>query len=125
MAVLNPSLPLYAAEIERTLLPLEQATQLPGAAFTDANECEWERANFFSSGGICAGHAEQVSEPGHYVRIDAGGESVLVVGDDDGLPRAFLNTCRHRGARLAVGPAGRVRGGWGPVPSWALAAGRA
>ena len=22
------------------------------------------------------------------------------IGDDDGLPRAFLNTCRHRGARL-------------------------
>ena len=99
MTVLNPSLPLYAAEIERTLPPLERATMLPGAAFTDPDVLEWERANFFRGGWICAGHVEQVSERGHYVRIEAGGESVLVIGDDDGLPRAFLNTCRHRGAR--------------------------
>ena len=32
MTVTNPSLPLYAAEIERTCVPLERATQLPGAA---------------------------------------------------------------------------------------------
>ena len=30
MPVTNPALPLYAAEIERTCLPLEQATMLPG-----------------------------------------------------------------------------------------------
>ena len=35
MTVTNPALPLYAADIERTCLPLEQATMLPGAAFTD------------------------------------------------------------------------------------------
>ena len=35
MTVMNPSLPLYAADIERTYLPLERATMLPAAAFTD------------------------------------------------------------------------------------------
>ena len=37
------SLPLSAAEIERTRVPLERATQLPGAAFTDPDVLEWER----------------------------------------------------------------------------------
>ena len=54
----------------------------------------------FGGGWICAGHVEQVVERGQFLTVDAGGENVLVVGDDDGLPRAFLNTCRHRGARL-------------------------
>ena len=47
MTVTNPALPLYAADVERTCLPLEQATMLPGAAFTDPAVLEWERANFF------------------------------------------------------------------------------
>src|SRR4051812_19460608 len=111
MAVLNPPLPLSAAEIERTLEPLEQASQLPGPAFTHPGVLEWERANLFRCGWVCAGHAERVSERGQYVCVEFGGESVLVVGDDDGLPRAFLNICRHRGARLVDDAAGRLRGG--------------
>src|SRR6201991_3542764 len=118
MPVTNPALPLYAADIERTLLPLERATQLPGAAFTDQSVYEWERANFFQRGWICAGHAEQVSERGQYVQVDVGGESVLVVGDDDGLPRAFLNTCRHRGARLVDAAAGTLRRLQCPYHAW-------
>jgi Rieske 2Fe-2S family protein len=118
MPVTNPVLPLYAAEIERTRQPLERASQLPGAAFTDPGVLEWERANFFQRGWICAGHTEQVSDRGQYVQVDVGGESVLVIGDDDGLPRAFLNTCRHRGARLVNDASGRLRRLQCPYHAW-------
>src|SRR4051812_30858972 len=118
MTVLNPSLPLHAADIERTMVPLEQATQLPGAAFTDENVLQWEHANLFSRGWICAGHAEQVSKRGRYVQVEIGSESVLVIGDDDGLPRAFLNTCRHRGARLVDDAAGTLRRLQCPYHAW-------
>jgi Rieske 2Fe-2S family protein len=118
MPVTNPALPLYATEIERTIAPLEQATQLPGAAFTHQGVFEWERANFFRRGWICAGHAEQVSKRGAFVQVESGGESVLVVGDDDGLPRAFLNTCRHRGARLVDEPEGSLRRLQCPYHAW-------
>jgi Rieske 2Fe-2S family protein len=118
MPVTEPGLPLYAAEIERTCLPLEQATQLPGAAFTDFEVLEWERANFFRRGWICAGHVDQVRERGAYLTLDAGGENVIVIGDNDGLPRAFLNTCRHRGARLLIAPEGRTRRLQCPYHAW-------
>jgi Rieske 2Fe-2S family protein len=118
MPLTEPGLPLYAAEIERTCLPLEQATQLPGAAFTDHDVLEWERANFFRRGWICAGHVDQVRERGAYLTLDVGGESVIVIGDDDGLPRAFLNTCRHRGARLLVFPEGKTRRLQCPYHAW-------
>ena len=109
MTVTNPALPLYAADVERTCLPLEQATMLPGAAYTDYSVYEWERANFFRGGWICAGHVEQVGARGKFLTLDVGGENVFVIGDDDGLPRAFLNTCRHRGARLLIAPEGNTR----------------
>jgi Rieske 2Fe-2S family protein len=118
MPATDPALPLQATDIERTCAALEAATMLPGTAFTDSGVLEWERANLFQRGWITAGHAGQVSERGHYVRLDVGGESVLVVGDDDGLPRAFLNTCRHRGARLVVAPEGRLRRIQCPYHAW-------
>ena len=116
MTVTNPALPLSAADLERTLLPLERATMLPGAAFTDPAVLEWEHANFFRRGWICAGHVEQVSERGRFLTIEAGRENVLVIGDDDGLPRAFLNTCRHRGARLVDDARGHAAAPAVPVP---------
>src|SRR3954452_617579 len=118
MSVIEPGLPLYAAEIERTCLPLEQATQLPGAAFTDHEVLEWERANIFRKGWICAGHVDQVRERGAYLTLETGGESVIVIGDDDGLPRAFLNTCRHRGAQLITEAEGRTRRLQCPYHAW-------
>src|SRR3954454_7036191 len=118
MPVTNPALPLPAADLERTCLPLEQATMLPAAAYTDYAVFEWERANFFAKGWICAGHVEQVARRGDFLTIEAGGENVLIVGDDDGLPRAFLNTCRHRGARLVIAPAGTLRRIQCPYHAW-------
>ena len=111
-------LPLSAAEIERTRVPLERATQLPGAAFTDPDVLEWERANLFRGGWVCVGHVDQVRERGQYLMLDVAGESVMVIADDDGLPRAFLNTCRHRGARLVFMPEGKVRRLQCPYHAW-------
>src|SRR3954452_23212577 len=118
MPVSEPVLPLSAAEVERTCLALEGATQLPGAAFTEPDVFAWERANLFRRGWICAGHVDQVRRRGAYLTLEAGGESVIVVGDDDGIPRAFLNTCRHRGARLLVLPEGTTRRLQCPYHAW-------
>src|SRR4051812_32813493 len=108
MSVTEPGLPLYAAEIERICLPLERATQLPGAAFADHEVFEWERANLFRRGWICAGHVGPGRGGGGFLTGGGGGESVFVIGDGGGLPRAFVNPCRPRGARLLVAPEGRT-----------------
>src|SRR4051794_36692326 len=118
MPVSEPVLPLSAAEVERTCLALEQATQLPGAAFTEWDVFAWERANLFRRGWICAGHVDQVRRRGAYLTLEAGDDSVIVVGDDDGIPRAFLNTCRHRGARLIDEAEGTVRRLRCPYHAW-------
>jgi glycine betaine catabolism A len=111
-------LPLTATEVERTTLPLEQATQLPRAAFTDDAVLEWELAELFRGGWVCAGHADQVRARGDYLMVEIGGDSVLVIADDDGIPRAFHNVCRHRGARLVDDAEGRLRRLQCPYHAW-------
>ena len=41
-----------------------------------------------------------VPEPGDYITVEIGNDSILIVRDDDMQVRAFHNVCRHRGARL-------------------------
>ena len=47
--------------------------------------------------------ADRVAKPGDYVVYEIGVESILVVHGEDGQLRAFHNSCRHRGTRLATG----------------------
>jgi Rieske 2Fe-2S family protein len=114
----SPPLPLSSADLLRTRAPLERATQLPGAAFTDPAVLEWEHDQLFRQSWIGVGHVDQLRERGDFLTAEVGRESVLVIADDDGLPRAFLNTCRHRGARLVDAPEGRVRRISCPYHAW-------
>jgi phenylpropionate dioxygenase-like ring-hydroxylating dioxygenase large terminal subunit len=104
----HPPLNLDRAEVEANLQPVERATMLPPRAFFDPGVLDWEVANVFG-GWICVGHTSQVAEPGSFLMRELGPDSVVVVGGEDGRPRAFLNVCRHRGARLIEDPEGRVR----------------
>lgn len=54
-------------------------------------------------------HVSTLREPGDFVTVDIGHESVFAVRDRDGVIRAFHNVCRHRGARLVDG-AGNCQG---------------
>ena len=102
------TLDLDGADIEATLEPVERATMLPPRAFVDPGVFEWELERIFR-GWICVGHASRVSEPGAYLMREVGTDSVVVMAGEDGRPHAFLNVCRHRGARLISDHEGRVR----------------
>ena len=105
----TPELRLDPEQLERTLAPLERASMLPPAAFTDPSVLAWERENVFGRDWICAAHVSRVAEPGAYVMRELGDESFLVIGGEDGRPHAFHNVCRHRGARLVEQAEGRAR----------------
>ena len=102
-------LALDPGEVEATLEPLERASMLPPPSFTDDSVLAWEMENLFIGGWICAAHVSVVSEPGAFVTRELGEESIMVIGGEDGRPRAFFNVCRHRGARIFEEPDGRVR----------------
>jgi Rieske 2Fe-2S family protein len=98
---------LSVHDLEATLEPLERARMLPAAAFVDPGVLEWELERIFGD-WICVGHASQVAESGSYVMREIGPDSVVVMGGADGRVHAFLNVCRHRGARLLSDAEGTV-----------------
>ncbi len=104
----HPTLNLDPVEIEANLEPVERATMLPPRAFVDPGVLDWELETIFS-GWVCVGHASQVAEPGSYMMRELGTDSVVVIGGQDGRTHAFLNVCRHRGARLMEDAEGSVR----------------
>jgi phenylpropionate dioxygenase-like ring-hydroxylating dioxygenase large terminal subunit len=52
-------------------------------------------------------HGSELPGPGAFVTMEHFGRPLIVSRDQDGTARAFLNTCRHRGARLEKEAAGR------------------
>jgi phenylpropionate dioxygenase-like ring-hydroxylating dioxygenase large terminal subunit len=106
--IATSQLDLDPRDIELTMQPLERATMLPPRAFTDPGVFAWELDNLFR-GWVCVGHVSAVGEPGRFVTRELGPDSVLVIAGEDGRPRAFLNVCRHRGARIVEETEGSVR----------------
>jgi choline monooxygenase len=76
---------------------------LPYTWYTDEELLRRERAAIFARRWQYGGRAEQVAQPGSYLATDAGDIPILVTRDADGVLRAFLNVCRHRGAVLTDG----------------------
>jgi Rieske 2Fe-2S family protein len=83
---------------------------LPGRYYHDAAVFELEQERIFSRLWVSVGRADEIPETGQYRRVQVGRESVLVIRGRDGSLRAFLNTCRHRGARLCVEASGQLPG---------------
>ncbi len=62
-----------------------------------------EQRQFFREGPSCIGATAMIRKPGDYFTHDLTGVPILVVRARDGKAHAFLNVCRHRGAKVAVG----------------------
>src|SRR5690349_20831579 len=81
-------------------VPLERARTLPGAWYADPAHHELELTTVFGHAWVGVGLADDVAAPGSYLAATAGRAPVLVVRDEQGVLRAFLNVCRHRGSPL-------------------------
>jgi glycine betaine catabolism A len=81
---------------------------LPGARYTDAALFAQEQELIFERGWLCLARSGDLTEPGQFQVVQAGRESVLIVRQPDLSLRAFLNVCRHRGARLCLDETGQA-----------------
>ena len=59
-----------------------------------------ELERIFSTSWLFVGHESEIPEPGDYVTRRLGVDPVIVVRDEAGGVRVFLNSCRHRGVKL-------------------------
>ena len=91
--------PVPADGLAAALAPFGQSRMLPREAYVDPGVFEWEQRAIFS-GWTCVGHADDIAAPGSQRAVGSGANGVLLVRGDDGVVRAFANTCRHRGHEL-------------------------
>jgi len=82
---------------------------LPGHYYTDPEIFRAEQSALLESMWVAVARVEDLKEPGDYQTVRVGRENVLVLRDGDQRLRAFLNVCRHRGARLCSEESGHLR----------------
>ncbi|PKV84545.1 aromatic ring-hydroxylating dioxygenase subunit alpha [Streptomyces sp. TLI_146] len=97
---------MTAGAAERTPSLLET---LPGRFYCDPAVFAHEQERIFETLWFCAVRAADLDRPGAFRTVQVGRENVLVVRTREGAPRAFLNVCRHRGARVCAEESGTVR----------------
>ena len=73
------------------------------SAYTDPERLAKEQRVLFRQHPILMGFASEWSAPGSFRTDDYAGVPILVVRGRDKKLRAFLNVCRHRGAKVAQG----------------------
>src|SRR5712691_5865744 len=87
------------------------------SVYTDAERLTREQQILFRQHPIVVGFASEWAAPGSFRADDYAGVPVLVVRGRDGKLRAFLNVCRHRGAKVAQG-CGKARAFSCPYHAW-------
>ncbi|MFR9728016.1 aromatic ring-hydroxylating oxygenase subunit alpha [Saccharopolyspora sp. MS10] len=100
---------LSPTSVDGPALPASLRETLPGHYYTDTSIFRAEQESIFEAGWFCAVLAADLARPGQYETVQIGRESVLVTRGRDGGTRAYLNVCRHRGARLCTEEKGEVR----------------
>jgi phenylpropionate dioxygenase-like ring-hydroxylating dioxygenase large terminal subunit len=78
----------------------EGALPLHKSVYTDPARFEAERTKLFLGEPIVAGLSADIRTSGDLLVFDAAGPSIIVSRGKDGVARAFLNMCTHRGAKL-------------------------
>lgn len=95
---------------------------LGGKYYTSPDVFASEQEHIFENSWFCAVRSSDLALPGKFRKVQVGRESVLLVRGRDGLLRAFLNVCRHRGAQLCTESEGEVKRSLRcPYHSWTYA----
>ncbi len=92
--------PIDPLGLAAALAPFGQSRMLPPEAYTAESVFEWEQRHFFEGGWTCVGTASAISAAGDQRAEQLGRGGVLLMRDQEGEARAFVNACRHRGHEL-------------------------
>lgn len=107
----------HAAAGTQRLAP--EVMELDAALYTDPARFEQERRQLFRRIPLMLAAGCELGEPGAYKTLEVAGVPVLLTRGDDGVTRAFLNQCTHRGAQLADG-CGKARRFICPYHGWSF-----
>jgi len=105
-------------EERKTTHMLPEVMENPVANYTDPNQLDREINILFRNFPIIIGHASDLASAGDFLTHDDTGVPILLTRTQNGDVKAFLNVCRHRGARLESKPCGKTRTFSCPYHAW-------
>ncbi len=80
---------------------------LPAHAYFEADAHERELRRVWRRHWICAGRTEEIAAAGEYLAVRIADRGILLLRDEQGGLRGYLDSCRHRGAALCPSERGR------------------
>lgn len=78
----------------------DEVAKSPITRYASQDRFDAEMRDIFRGVPIIACHASELPEPGSFMTRELSGLPVLLTRDRDNTVHAFINVCRHRGARL-------------------------
>ena len=82
---------------------------IEGESFTDPERARREREDLFGRVPFIVAHSSELPKAHDFVTVALPRNRALVIRQENGAVRAFLNVCRHRGAQLKDEAAGSCR----------------
>jgi phenylpropionate dioxygenase-like ring-hydroxylating dioxygenase large terminal subunit len=93
-------------------------TAVPMDYYTSEARFAAEKDHLFRKTPLILGFSCELPEPGDYKLHEEAGVPVILSRQKDGSVRAFLNACRHRGAKVASEPCGHATRFTCPYHAW-------
>lgn len=84
------------------------APSLPSTHYYDPGQYHRELEQIWYRHWLYACRSTEVASPRLFRTVEIGTQRVIILRGDDGVLRAFHNTCRHRGAALCTASEGRL-----------------
>jgi phenylpropionate dioxygenase-like ring-hydroxylating dioxygenase large terminal subunit len=97
---------------------MEPARWVDNRVYTDPRIYEREVERIFNRTWLFAGHASEARTEGDYFTTTLLGQPLLIVRGKGGAIRAFYNTCRHRGSKVALESCGHAAAFRCPYHFW-------
>ena len=94
----------------------------PVGHYTCPDRFKAEQEKIFRAYPVLVCHTSELPEPNSFITRDVAGLPVLITRDQEGAAQAFLNVCRHRGARLESQESGCKRMFSCPYHAWSYGA---
>jgi phenylpropionate dioxygenase-like ring-hydroxylating dioxygenase large terminal subunit len=92
---------------------------LPQELYTDEALFACDMQHIIRQSWLLAGHVGQIRNPGDYVTLEVGQDTLIIIRGADHQIYAHHNVCRHRGSRLLTDPRGHVQKLVCPYHAWA------
>ncbi len=107
-----------STEIRNLIANRKQGYTLPATFYLSNEINSLDIEVIFGQHWIFVAVEPDIAEPGDYIKVDIGHNSVIILRDDDMSIKAFHNVCRHRGSQLCDEQKGSVGNIVCPYHQW-------